>query len=383
MRKIHLYPHGGSGNHGCEAIVRTTLQLLEGNDVTLYSENPDQDRFYMKDIGLKVKKPTWQAKKTSAKYVRAFFANLAGNKKAYDELFFDPILSDCQSGDILLSIGGDNYCYGDNEYIYLVNNCLRKKGCKTVLWGCSIEPDRMSDKMKEDLSRYDMIIARESISYESLKQINGNVKLCPDPAFTLSKTKCSIPKGLNEKGYIGINASPMIQSNEKSGGITLDNYRHLIEHILTTSGEQIALIPHVVWEHNDDRKPLQILAEEFSSSGRVFLVEDQNCMALKSVISNCKCFIGARTHSTIAAYSSKVPTLVVGYSNKAKGIAKDLFGSVENYVLPVQELKNKRDLTNAYIWLTENQGRIREIYDFKMDAYIEKAFCLKNVLNEL
>ena len=58
-------------------------------------------------------------------------------------------------------------------------------------------------------------------------------------------------------------------------------------------------------------------------------------------------FIGARTHSTIAAYSSGVPTLVVGYSVKAKGIAKDLFGTEENYVLPVQALKEENNLKDV------------------------------------
>ena len=26
--KLLLYPHGGSGNHGCEAIVRSTLKMI-------------------------------------------------------------------------------------------------------------------------------------------------------------------------------------------------------------------------------------------------------------------------------------------------------------------------------------------------------------------
>ena len=26
---VRLYAHGGSGNHGCEAIVRTTVKMLE------------------------------------------------------------------------------------------------------------------------------------------------------------------------------------------------------------------------------------------------------------------------------------------------------------------------------------------------------------------
>ena len=29
MSNIYLYAHGGSGNHGCEAIVRSTLDLLK------------------------------------------------------------------------------------------------------------------------------------------------------------------------------------------------------------------------------------------------------------------------------------------------------------------------------------------------------------------
>lgn len=65
-------------------------------------------------------------------------------------------------------------------------------------------------------------------------------------------------------------------------------------------------------------------------------------------------FIGARTHATIAAYSSCVPTLVVGYSIKARGIAKDLFGTDEGYVLPVQALAKKEDLVNAFDWLYQN-----------------------------
>ena len=33
MNKIYMYAHGGSGNHGCEAIVRSTLKIL--NDVNV------------------------------------------------------------------------------------------------------------------------------------------------------------------------------------------------------------------------------------------------------------------------------------------------------------------------------------------------------------
>ena len=55
-------------------------------------------------------------------------------------------------------------------------------------------------------------------------------------------------------------------------------------------------------------------------------------MELKGFIARCRFFVGARTHATIAAYSSCIPTFSVGYSIKAKGIAQDIFGTYKNYV---------------------------------------------------
>ena len=55
------------------------------------------------------------------------------------------------------------------------------------------------------------------------------------------------------------------------------------------------------------------------------------------MISQCRYFIGARTHSTIAALSSGIPTTSISYSIKSKGINKDIFGH-NDHVLEVQDL---------------------------------------------
>ena len=44
--KLVLYPHGGSGNHGCEAIVRSTYKITQA-DVTLFSASPEEDKKVM------------------------------------------------------------------------------------------------------------------------------------------------------------------------------------------------------------------------------------------------------------------------------------------------------------------------------------------------
>lgn len=93
---------------------------------------------------------------------------------------------------------------------------------------------------------------------------------------------------------LGLNISPMIVDNEKTPGITMQNYKALISHILETTDLHIALIPHVVWESNDDRKPIRQLYEAFASTGRVIELPDGSAPELKGYISRCEMFIGAR-----------------------------------------------------------------------------------------
>ena len=83
------------------------------------------------------------------------------------------------------------------------------------------------------------------------------------------------------------------------------------------------------------------------------IIGDAPAALLKGYISKCSFFVGARTHSTIAAYSTGVPTLVIGYSVKSRGIATDLFGAYENYVIPVQDICDPQALIRSYEFITK------------------------------
>lgn len=381
---IHLYGHGGSGNHGCEAIVRSTVNILK-QEVRLLSNHPEQDLHYglsavcpvLADVDNYAKRGSWQW------FLSAVQTKLTGKIDLTMKFRKKDLLAQVSRGDLLLSIGGDNYCYAGTELIAATNRNLRKKGAKTVLWGCSVEPELLKQpEVAADLAAFDLITARETISYDALKEVNPNTVLVADPAFTLEHKDLPLPEGWIEGQMIGVNASPLILSCGNSE-LVLEAYRCLIGHVLATTGCSVALIPHVVCDGNDDRAPLKMLYDAFKNTGRVLLLDDHNCMELKGYIARCRMFIGARTHATIAAYSSCVPTLVLGYSVKSRGIARDLFGTDENYVLPVQGLTSADDLARGFDWLLKHETDIRSHLAEVMPAYKQRAYAGVNWLEKL
>lgn len=382
--RIIMYPHGGSGNRGCEAIVRSTIKVLQPEEAVLFSACKSDDY----EVGLEklcnVLDEKRKINQRKLSYLIAYFNyHFLQKKDSFDLLTFKNIFDLCNNKTIALSIGGDNYCYGEANYIYLINRRIRSKRTKTVLWGCSVDKDQLTENMIDDLQKYDLIVARESLTYEAMKKINKNTVLYPDPAFQLNVKNNPLPKGFVEGNTVGLNISPMIINNENVKGMAIKNYEKLIEYILDNTTMQIALIPHVIWNSNDDRKPIEYLYKKFGDTGRVINVPAESAEIMKGYISKCRFFIGARTHSTIAAYSTFVPTIVVGYSIKARGIALDLFGTDENYVIPVQSLDDENQLKKGFSFLLENEENIRKNLQNKIPSYSNRLFELKEVIEKI
>ncbi len=374
-KQFFLYGHNGSGNHGCEAIVRSTAKILREEfvdaNITLASGNIKEDKKYGLNEVVNLVNEKNNVGKFTIPYINAYLnLKILKNPLKSEQLMYRETFYNIDKDTIALSIGGDNYCYPGYERFTMLHNMLRKKGVRTVLWGCSVEPSKMNEYMKNDLLNYDLIVARETLTYNSLKEIGVNVKLCPDPAFQLNKVEKELPKNFIENNTVGINISPMVLNNETEKGMTMKNYISLIEYIINNTNMNIALVPHVIWEdNNDDRVPSKELYEKFKDTNRIILIEDNNCEVLKGYISKCRFFIGARTHSTIAAYSTCVPTLVVGYSIKAKGIAKDIFGTYEKYVVPVQDMKEENELLDSFKWIMDKENTIKTHLNNLMKSY--------------
>lgn len=384
MKKYAMYMHGGSENHGCEAIVRSTLGICK-KPMILYSRVPEMEHKYKLDRLCTIKnRGTVTKRYTVSWFIKQVKKRLCGDKLAFIRDNYCNIINDADSGDVFFSIGGDNYCGELVPALQYTNAELNKKGVKTVLWGCSIDPKYMSKQENiDDLKRYSFIFAREKITYDALVKAGlKNARHYPDPAFTLKPHKWKLPKLFSEREIIGINISPYVQKSG-SGQMVYDNYEKLISYLLTKTEYGVCLIPHVIWNESDDRIPSHKLYEKFRNTNRIVMLGDHNCEELKYCISKCKMLVTARTHASIAAYSTYIPTIVVGYSMKSKGLAVELFGTAKHYVVNAWDMKTDKVLLEDFLWLEKNYNKIKLYLKKKMPGYIAKGYKAAEELNEL
>ncbi|MCR4990568.1 MAG: polysaccharide pyruvyl transferase family protein, partial [Lachnospiraceae bacterium] len=75
----------------------------------------------------------------------------------------------------------------------------------------------------------------------------------------------------------------------------------------------------------------------------------------------------------------------VGYSVKARGIAKDLFETddTSRYVIPVQGLKEEDELQKEFVRMFEHESEIREQLGKKIPDYIKLTEKYKGIINAL
>ena len=179
--------------------------------------------------------------------------------------------------------------------------------------------------MSSHLREVTGIFARESMTVEYLNRIGvvENVHPVADPAFLMDPVKPRNDPGIDGEA-IGINLSPLMARYTTGGDI--EAWAKMAAGIIAEVAERtdlpIYLIPHVTIPipHTDDHAFMQrVLSLIEDRKKDITLISPiYNAAETKWIIGRMAVFAGARTHATIAALSSGVPTLSFAYSIKAR-----------------------------------------------------------------
>lgn len=399
--KFVLLGNGPYENHGCEAIVNGTVDIINSQFgesefiVASYYNNSDQFLCQNgKETNSKIKhiQHIVDKEKSNSLLYRKFIQAI-GSKNQLSSKFanVEDIINDSTA---VLSVGGDNYTmdYGLPTRFTDIDDYVLSKGKPIIIWGASIGPfstNKSYEKyMSKHLSKVTAIFARENETIQYLNSIgvSNNVYRVSDPAFMLKPNEPDYPKILIKKNSIGINISPLmmyyVTEGNKEGFIELS--AKIIERIIITTGKNIYMIPHVVSSNNSDYEIMNLVFNKLTGieKEKVTVISDKyNASEYKWIISQMEIFFGARTHSTIASISSLIPTLSFVYSLKAIGINKDIFGTDKYCIYPNEY--NETDLIIKIENLLIDKERIKHLLETKLIETKLLAVKAGNILKDI
>lgn len=386
MKRAIIFIGAYNNNRGSEALVRGLTKILKDSisdiEIILSSKDDNGKHIDIPNVDEYMKRYSYNRNNKVIRYFLSGLRYILRLSYLADILSFGKVLKKSRECDLVIVVGADNYdkAYGAFPDMHSFNKTLKKKikpDTKMVLYDCSLHPDDVTEDILEDFKLFDLVTVRDSITYDGIKkQYTGdNLLLFPDPAFVMEPKEVELPAGFIPQQTIGINLSSLIIGKRYTDtpDLVIQTYVDLLKQILEKTNENILLLPHVM--QGKDLVVLREIYKSFAEDERVMLLENEGLVAsqLKYIISQCSFFVGARTHATIAAYSSGVPTLVLGYSVKSQGIATDLFGNYDGYVIPVQGMDSADVLTKAFWALYDKKDSIKSHLAQVIPPYVERA----------
>lgn len=332
-----------SGNRGCVALSISSLYLID----QILSDAKIDYRIYLPDDGWNdgkernIKIGEKQITYISCEYpigvsfkqsLFKIFQKITG-RSYHDNIF--------RNADVIFDIGqGDSFTdiYGLWRFktIDRIHKVARKFSKPYCFLPQTIGPfnnESLKKKACKSLKEASLVMARDKASLDFVKKILPNKKEIEeyiDVAFFLPYTKKNFDDNFT---HIGINISALLWN----GGYTKENqfglicdYRScvndVISYYLSKEDVIIHLIPHVVLQESDVENDYEIsfqLYEKYNNKRIILAPFFLSPIDAKSYISGLDFFIGARMHSTIAAFSAGIPVVPMAYSRKFNGLFEE------------------------------------------------------------
>lgn len=383
MKRFYLSGQRTFRNRGCEAIVRSTVDLLKDQfgdvEVLVPSVNIARDSAQWPgaaDCGVRLVRAYLPP--PSRYWVQLQSLPLPLIKRAGWPFPMPRWLRrQLETVDAVLAVGGDNYSldYRIPSPIMSVDSWAMDMGRPVMLWGASVGPFEREPEFVEPVTRHlarmHFVAAGESMSHDYLIHKLGlrNVIRMAEPSFMLGKEPVDLhpfwPRG--EGHVLGLNVSRLIERYKRMDKDVRTELAAFIRHAVKEYQLGVLLIPHADPLREDARsgdaaymEPLLAQLADLGDAVRM-MPNHFNAVQTKYVISYLRFFIGARAHPVISALSSGVPTVSIAYSVKACGINRDMFGNQET-VLQARNL-TRATLREALEHLVRHEDALRGLLE--------------------
>ncbi|MDF2588865.1 MAG: hypothetical protein K0S41_2706 [Anaerocolumna sp.] len=311
-----------SPNKGCEALSYSFISFLcriVNEELTILNfTNFDMGKLKEKFPSVKFEQIRLKIKDPRFKMIRSFIK--------CDYVF------DITMGDSFSDIYSKESCLIDIKFKKIANLFSKKYILMPQTYGPFTSED-ICNKAKFVLRNAYSIMCRDETSQRYINDmfsVNNSV-LTTDIAFLLPYDISTYLID-SDNSKLGINVSGLLWKggfdNANQFGLKF-SYKEYIEYIIgyyTNENFEIHLIPHVIdlseTAHDDDYNICCYLNKKYPNT--ILAPAFQTPIEAKSYIANMDCFIGARMHSTIAAFSAGVATIPFSYSRKFEGLYESL-----------------------------------------------------------
>ena len=400
-RRFAIVGCGPYSNRGCEAIIRGTVEVLSRRFpdatyiVSSFGETPANTQGIETDPRIEHRPPREGVRRFQPGWWRYALLRRISPGLVYREQNRVQ-LEALRESVCALQAGGDNYSldYGAPSAFVRLDEALLPTGKPLILWGASVGPfsarPDIENRMRAHLRKLSLICARETetVAYLSSIGVTENVRLVADPAFTMPAKQPSLPDEMSrfvERKPIGLNLTPLLgKYRAAEGGPDWPSVAgDCIRAVADLDAGPVLLVPHVFQGWNDDRSFMKEAAADLPGWGDRLdiLPPTLSAAEFKWAISKLCLFVGARTHATIAALSSCVPTISLGYSMKSSGINKDIFGHAD-WRLPATELTPDM-LVGKVKELLSGEDDVRRQLEASIPTIKERAYSAADHVAEL
>ena len=376
-----------NGNRGCVALSLSAMYII---DKILNDKNiPHQ--FYLPQSGYeKIAEHTTKAGDVILKFMSLMDITPLSIKQQLKNLFkykeYQATKKAYQKADFILDIGqGDSFAdiYGKRRFDWIFSQYrlgmkYKKPYCILPQTIGPFKDASIRAQACKGINYAKCVLVRDKQSRDYVKELlpDKPVTEIIDVAFFMPFKRKEFNKDFV---HVGLNVSALLWH----GGYTRDNQfglkvdypslvRSIIDYFLKQANVKVHLIPHVVGSERHVENDYAVsfdLCEEYSHPNLILSPLFLDPIVAKSYIAGMDFFMGARMHSTIAAFSSEVPVFPMAYSRKFNGLFTD---TLQYPYMADMKAQSETEILAGIKQYYEQRERLKELEHNCMQTTVEE-----------